>query len=384
MGIAKKAAITAALLALPAAAPGQGGTCGRNGGTRVPDLGFTTISCEHCTIDQSPRHVSYRFGTEPRVGGISAAGRGKLREGDVLVAVNGDLITTEEASDRLSSTRRGERVRLTVRRAGRTQNVDVVAGEHCIDPPTPPTPPTPPRPPRAPGAPPAPLLPGVPPQAPHAPGAPQAPLAPGHSDRGLLPPPPPQAPRPPRVPHAPAAPLPPLPPPPPEILPAGWFGFGISCDECGVRRNNDDVSMYFGEPPVVENVEPGSPAQRAGLRRGDRLTHVDGLSLTTRQGARRFAAIRPGQAVTWTYRRGSGAYTARTTAVRRPDAPPTPRAPGVPTTPRAAQQVRYSGAVGSTDVEVRGAPVTITRDERTGETVIRSHDLTVRLRPDKP
>src|SRR4051794_34835597 len=102
MEIAKKVAITAALLALPAAAPGQGGVCGRNGGTRMPDLGFTTISCEHCTIDQSPRRVSYRFGTEPRLGGISALGRGKLREGDVLVAVNGDLITTEEASDRVS------------------------------------------------------------------------------------------------------------------------------------------------------------------------------------------------------------------------------------------------------------------------------------------
>jgi membrane-associated protease RseP (regulator of RpoE activity) len=182
----------------------------------------------------------------------------------------------------------------------------------------------------------------------------------------------------------PTPPLPPLPPPPPDFLPEGWFGFGISCDECGVRRHNDDASMYFGEPPVVENVEAGSPAYRAGLRRGDRLTHVDGLALTTTRGAQRFADIRPGQAVTWTYRRGSGSYTARTTAVRRPDAPPPPRAGAAPRAPGAAQQVRYSGAVGSTDVEVRGAPVTITRDERTGETVIRSHDLTVRLRPDRP
>jgi membrane-associated protease RseP (regulator of RpoE activity) len=134
----------------------------------------------------------------------------------------------------------------------------------------------------------------------------------------------------------------------------------------------------------VENVEPGSPAQRAGIRRGDRLTHVDGLALTTPRGAQRFAAIRPGQAVTWTYRRGSGVHTARTTASRRPDAPAAPRAPGAALSPGAAQQVRYSGAVGNTDVEVRGAPVTITRDERTGETVIRSHDLTVRLRPERP
>ncbi|HEY0154457.1 MAG TPA: hypothetical protein VGB92_20760, partial [Longimicrobium sp.] len=71
MGIAKKVAITTALLALPAAASGQGRTCGRDGGIMVPDLGFTSISCEHCTIDQSPRHVRYRFGTEPRLGGIS-------------------------------------------------------------------------------------------------------------------------------------------------------------------------------------------------------------------------------------------------------------------------------------------------------------------------
>jgi hypothetical protein len=365
MGTTKKLVIAGALLALPAAAPGQGGNCGRHG-TRVPDLGFGSFSCEHCTIDQSPGRVLYRFGTEPRVANITAPGRGRLREGDVLVAVDGDPITTMEASDRLSFTRRGERVRLTIRRGGRMQDVDVVADEECAEPPTPPVPP---RPPRAP----------APPQPPHAPRAP--------APYGAPPPPPPQPPLPPQPPQAPlppTPPLPPLPPPPPEILPEGWFGFGISCDECGIHRRNGDVQMYFGEAPVVENVEPGSPAQRAGIRRGDRLTHVDGLALTTASGAQRFAAIRPGQTVTWTYRRGSGAYTARTTALRRPDAPSAPRALAAPRTPGAAQQVRYSGAVGDTDVEVRGAPVTITRDERTGETVIRSHDLTVRLRPDKP
>jgi membrane-associated protease RseP (regulator of RpoE activity) len=176
------------------------------------------------------------------------------------------------------------------------------------------------------------------------------------------------------------APLPPLPPSPPDILPEGWFGFGISCDECGIRRHNDDVRMFFGEAPVVESVEPGSPAARVGIRRGDRLTHVDGLALTTPAGAQRFQAIRPGQTVTWTYRRGSGTYTTRATAGRRPDFQGgAPRAPGV--TAAAAQQLRFSGAVAGSDVEVRGAPVTIIRDERTGELVIRSHDLTVRVRP---
>src|SRR3954466_5661667 len=106
MGIAKKVAITAALLALPAAAPGQGGACGRNG-MRVPDLGFSTISCEHCDIDMTPGHVSYQFKTEPRVGGINPRGEGRLREGDVLVAVDGAPIPPEAASDRLTTPPRG-------------------------------------------------------------------------------------------------------------------------------------------------------------------------------------------------------------------------------------------------------------------------------------
>jgi membrane-associated protease RseP (regulator of RpoE activity) len=181
------------------------------------------------------------------------------------------------------------------------------------------------------------------------------------------------------APHPPLPPVPPIPPSPPEILPEGWFGFGISCDECGIRGHGGDATMFFSEAPTVESVEPGSPAARAGIRRGDLLTHVDGVALTTAAGARRFATIRPGQAVTWTYRRGSRAYTARATAIRRPDRATRPGTPAA-----ASQQLRFSGAVGGSDVEVRGVPVTIVRDDRTGEMVIRSHDLTVRIRPDQP
>lgn len=371
MGITKKLAMAAVLVALPGTAPGQ--TCGRNGIT-VPDLGFSEMGCEHCTINLTPRRLYYRFGTEPRLGGITSVAEGRLREGDVLVAVDGKLITTEDAATRIATVRRGERVRLTVRRGNRSEDVTVTARQQCMEPPVPPTPPLPPRAP----APPRPPTPG---HAPQPPQPPRAPAAPGYAP---MPPQPPQAPLPPQ---APAAPLPPLPPPPPAILPEGWFGFGISCDDCGFRGRGSNRTMFFGEPPVVENVEAGSPAARAGIRRGDRLTHVDGVSLTTAAGAQRFARIRPGQSVSWTYRRGSAAHSVRATASRRPDMPAlpaTPAAPRAPRSPMAAQQVRYSGAVGNTDVEVRGAPVTITRDERTGETVIRSHDLTVRIRPDKP
>src|SRR3954463_13312187 len=105
MGITKKLAMAAALLSLPGAAPGQ--TCGRDGVT-VQDLGFGDVSCEHCTINVSPRGVNYRFATEPRLYEIHGPGEGRLREGDVLVAIDGRLITTEEGGDRMAAVRRGQ------------------------------------------------------------------------------------------------------------------------------------------------------------------------------------------------------------------------------------------------------------------------------------
>jgi predicted metalloprotease with PDZ domain len=128
----------------------------------------------------------------------------------------------------------------------------------------------------------------------------------------------------------------------------------------------------------VENVEPGTPAARAGMQRGDRLTHIDGIPLTTAAAWRRFSEVQPGQRVSWTFNRNGGQRTVAISAMRRPDA----RNPAAASR-AAGQRLRYSGAVGGAEVEVRGAPVTVTRDSRTGETVIRSSDLTVRIRPDE-
>jgi len=375
MTLARNLAAAAVLAIVPAATTaGAQGACGRSEGIVIPDLGWNDVSCSHCMIEYSPAHRRYRFGTEPRLGGIHGPGEGRLREGDVLVALDGQLITTDRAGDRLANIRRGERVRLTVRRGGQVREVDVVASERCVRPPMAPTPPRAPRTPHAPGAPAAPRAPGYVPEPPQPP-------APGYVPMPPQPGAPAAPPRAPSMPVPPMPPMPPLPPSPPDILPSGWFGFGIRCDECGIHRHGNDVRMFFGEAPTVESVEPGSPADRAGIRRGDRLVAVDGAALTTAAGAQRFQAIRPGQTVTWTYRRGSGTYTARAAAGRRPDQPVAPRSPRAPAA--ASQQLRFSGAVGGSDVEVRGAPVTIIRDERTGELVIRSHDLVVRVRPNQ-
>jgi C-terminal processing protease CtpA/Prc len=160
-------------------------------------------------------------------------------------------------------------------------------------------------------------------------------------------------------------------------MPDGWFGFGMQCNQCGVHERNGVRSFRFRQAPTVVSVEPNTPAARAGMRRGDRLTHVDGVPLTGEAGWRRFGAIQPGQTVRWTYTRGGQAHHATMSALRRPDAQRAPRA----ATSAEAQRLRYSGNVGNAHVEVRGAPVNVSTDPNTGETIIRSADMTVRIRP---
>ena len=218
----------------------QEGSCDNGRGGLMTDLGFNRL----------------RFDTEPRISGVRSDGpaAGQLRDGDLLVALGGQPITTPEAAQRLSEIKPGEQVRLSIRRDGQVQDVTVTAGRRCI--PHPPAPPEPPAPP--------------------------------------------------------APPLPPM----DEILPKGWLGFEITCQDCG-----DDEStgaFRFRAPPVVVRVGPNSPAARAGLRPGDRLTHVDGVSLTSAAGWPRWSAIQPGQEVRIAYLRGDQTHQVTISALHQP------------------------------------------------------------------
>lgn len=141
-------------------------------------------------------------------------------------------------------------------------------------------------------------------------------------------PPAPRAPRTPRSeapPEAPEAPAPPtgfdLPEAPTLLTPRGWFGFGFQCAECSARGGSPDSGAVwaFGTHPTVYSVDSGSPAALAGLRRGDVITRIDGLSILSPDAGRAFGAIRPGQTVRWTVMRGDRQREIVARAAERPE-----------------------------------------------------------------
>jgi hypothetical protein len=165
----------------------------------------------------------------------------------------------------------------------------------------------------------------------------------------------------------PAAPA--IPPVPPTPAPDGWFGFSIRCDECGWSRNGTESTPRWESttPPQIGIVAPGGPADIAGLRTGDRITHIDGASILAPEGARRFGAVKPGQRIRLTVTRGGTPITREFTLAERPR----------PTSGRSS--LRYTGRLRNVDVEVwspAGATV-----QREGDTItINVGGSTIRLK----
>jgi S1-C subfamily serine protease len=69
---------------------------------------------------------------------------------------------------------------------------------------------------------------------------------------------------------------------PPEARPQGYMGVSFS-GAVQMRRDGDGPVVYrYLEAPVVESVDPGSPAEAAGLRRGDRIVLFAGKDAADR------------------------------------------------------------------------------------------------------
>jgi C-terminal processing protease CtpA/Prc len=68
-----------------------------------------------------------------------------------------------------------------------------------------------------------------------------------------------------------------------EHAPSGYLGVTFSIAGTVKREGNGPEVYRFDEPPEIITLEPGSPADRAGIRRGDRIIALDGREVVGRE-----------------------------------------------------------------------------------------------------
>ena len=362
-------------------------------------LGITNVRC-NCTFrtdDDGARN--YEFRSNPVVLGVyrDSPADGALERGDTITGIDGIALTTSDGGRRFANIRPGQHVTLNVSRgrahmtllftAARLDGEDERAGVYTpeasdggwtYDFPAPPALPALPAIPALPSIaalpaiPAAPAIPATPTPGAVVWGASRAPRAgrpavitssPGWAPIAPLP----------AIPPVPAlAPVPPVPPVPELVSPAGWYGFSIRCNECGWSQGRSDDSPVWesSSPPELSMVAKDGPAGRAGLLAGDRLTAIDGVSILTPRGGRKFGAVRPGQTVRVTVLRNGKTLTRELTLAE----PPEMRAvvaTWTPSTPRALaakRELRYTGQLDNVSVEVWsvGGPTI----EKSGDTMV--------------
>ena len=239
---------TAAVAAAQAVFAGTGGPAG-------PGLGIGRMIAPYAIVHADDW---VQFGGELELRDILPDGpaAGRVQEGDILVAVDGALITTRAGSTRLLRAPSGQPVRLTLRRSGVEHDVVVVpvGAAEASSSPTVETP--------------IPL-----------PAARYSAAAPPHA-RGRL-------------------------------------GIGLSC-HCTMQTTADGVEHWsFVEPPEVGGVQTGGPAERAGVRVGDIIERIDNVAITTQAGGERWSAVASGARVRLGLRRGAARLEVEMVAASR-------------------------------------------------------------------
>jgi S1-C subfamily serine protease len=251
-----------------AAAAGQ---CS-GGRTPVADLGIGIYHCVagHCGIYDGRDRRYYTFSVEPQIWKIRKGGPGDglLRDRDVIVSVNGQLVTSREGGRALANLPPGTPVRLTVRRDGTEREVTIEPASICA----------------------IPMLIWT--------------RDPTTTAPELRRPPPPAAP------STDYAPEPPAPP-------TATLGLRVSCTDCGWYVDPEGILLWKSASlPVILEIEPDGPGDLAGLRPGDTITHLDGHSILSASGGRRLATLAPDDRVVVTYLRDGRPETTVATAVR--------------------------------------------------------------------
>ncbi|MEO5902512.1 MAG: PDZ domain-containing protein [Gemmatimonadaceae bacterium] len=355
-------------------------------------LGISNVRC-NCTFmvdDDDARLFSFR--SNPVVIGIyeGSPADGSLERGDTITAIDGYALTSSEGGRRFANIRPGQRLTLNVSRGRAHMTLrfrassmssgderafgnaapEVAGGTWVYEfPEVPAIPATPAIPPRSPGA----ALPARP-ATPPTPGAFVWGVRPRRitsvSSVPALAPVAPASPVPAVALRRALAPIPPVAPLPPVPSPAGWFGFSIRCNECGwsLSRGEEYPVWESTTAPELSMISRDGPAARAGLMAGDRITHINGVSILSPLGARSFGRVRPGQSVRLTVIRDGASQTRELTLATRPEVRAAIAA--VAATPRMVpdrRELRYTGQLDNVSVEVwsAGGPTV----ERVGDTM---------------
>jgi hypothetical protein len=173
------------------------------------------------------------------------------------------------------------------------------------------------------------------------------------------------------------------------------YGFALECVDCqpmgrgranmggsgSIRRSDGSVGAYtlvyhYTSFPRVAAVLPNSLAEAAGIRVGDVLTSIDGLSLLTEEGSRRFAMAASGDEVRLTFERASKLIDV-------------PLVLGQVKTGGSQHMIsvgqlsgRFSGGIGNVDIDIwSDEAVNVSRDS-TGAMLLRSGTTLIRVRVD--
>lgn len=80
---------------------------------------------------ESGDSFGHRFSVEPRVWELSTPASGRLKDGDILIAIDGALITTGNGGRKLASVQPGQSVELRIRRGKSEKKVRLTAAEGC-------------------------------------------------------------------------------------------------------------------------------------------------------------------------------------------------------------------------------------------------------------
>jgi len=130
-GMSRHSLMSAMLMATTATAAWAQGRQDCTGGERGEiSYGISSIECLQCTIHMSGDERWIEYGAEPVIRSV-ASDAGPIHGGDVLVAIDGQLITTASGGRRLANPEAGRLARFSIRRGGRQVEVTVAPVTSC-------------------------------------------------------------------------------------------------------------------------------------------------------------------------------------------------------------------------------------------------------------